>query len=201
MTEIVESGIRHSIANGEDEQDSEKDVIAVAKLEQRRHAWDARSREESIRMFDEEKHHGDRHRYLGLCCGRTFRISTAFALSDSINAGGNLSMFSSLGAFCYDFIRFVTYPPFSRCPWPTQNALNFVQGFLESTSFAILSAIDRDTRVLSQTLSEYPQLRSSIMHDIHTAVLMREHGISRICTRDADFHRFSFLTVVDSFRQ
>ena len=26
---------------------------------------------------------------------------------------------------------------------------------------------------------------------------MREHGISRICTRDADFHRFPFLTVVD----
>ena len=26
---------------------------------------------------------------------------------------------------------------------------------------------------------------------------MREHGISRICTRDTDFRRFPFLTVVD----
>jgi len=26
---------------------------------------------------------------------------------------------------------------------------------------------------------------------------MREHGIPQICTRDVDFHRFSFLAVVD----
>jgi uncharacterized protein len=29
---------------------------------------------------------------------------------------------------------------------------------------------------------------------------MREHGISRIVTRDRDFHRFPFLTVVDPQR-
>ena len=36
-----------------------------------------------------------------------------------------------------------------------------------------------------------------MLHDLHTAVLKREHGISRICTRDRDFERFPFLTVVD----
>ena len=35
------------------------------------------------------------------------------------------------------------------------------------------------------------------IHDAHTAILMREHGIRRIVTRDADFHRFPFLEVVD----
>ncbi len=34
-------------------------------------------------------------------------------------------------------------------------------------------------------------------HDLHTAALMREHGISRICTRDYDFHRFPFISVFD----
>jgi predicted nucleic acid-binding protein len=29
---------------------------------------------------------------------------------------------------------------------------------------------------------------------------MREHGISRICTFDADFHRFPFLEVLDPRR-
>jgi predicted nucleic acid-binding protein len=38
------------------------------------------------------------------------------------------------------------------------------------------------------------------MHDVQTAVLMREHGIRRIYTRDADFHRFEFLEVVDPLR-
>lgn len=35
------------------------------------------------------------------------------------------------------------------------------------------------------------------MHVAHTAVLMREHGIERIFTRDTDFHRFPFLETVD----
>ena len=35
------------------------------------------------------------------------------------------------------------------------------------------------------------------MHDLHTAVLMREHSISRICTPDQDFRQFPFLDVVD----
>ena len=33
-------------------------------------------------------------------------------------------------------------------------------------------------------------------HDAHTAILMREHGIKRIYTRDTDFHRFPFLESV-----
>ena len=61
----------------------------------------------------------------------------------------------------------------------------------------MLAATRRHAAVLAQTLSELPDLRGNVMHDVHTAVLMREHGISRICTRDSDFLRFPFLTVVD----
>ncbi len=32
---------------------------------------------------------------------------------------------------------------------------------------------------------------------MHTAVLMREHGVRVIYTRDTDFHRFPFLEVRD----
>jgi predicted nucleic acid-binding protein len=39
-----------------------------------------------------------------------------------------------------------------------------------------------------------------MVHDLHTAVLLREHGVGRICTRDADFHRFPFLNVIDPLR-
>ena len=51
--------------------------------------------------------------------------------------------------------------------------------------------------LLAQTVAELPDLRGNVMHDLHTAVLMREHGISQICTRDADFRRFPFLTMID----
>lgn len=32
---------------------------------------------------------------------------------------------------------------------------------------------------------------------IRTAVLMLEHGVRRIVTRDTDFHRFPFVAPVD----
>lgn len=35
------------------------------------------------------------------------------------------------------------------------------------------------------------------MHDVHTAVLMKEHGIDEIRTVDTDFHQFRFLRVVN----
>ena len=48
---------------------------------------------------------------------------------------------------------------------------------------------------------ELPDIRGDQMHEMHTAVLMREHRVSRIWTRDTDFHRFPFLTVVDPLRR
>ena len=61
----------------------------------------------------------------------------------------------------------------------------------------MLVATPRHGAVLAQTLAELPDLAGNVMHDVHTAVLMREHGVSRICTRDADFRRFPFLSVLD----
>ncbi len=61
----------------------------------------------------------------------------------------------------------------------------------------MLVATPRHSTVLKQALSELPNLRGSVMHDLHTAVLMGENGIGRICTRDNDFRRFPFLTVLD----
>ena len=49
-------------------------------------------------------------------------------------------------------------------------------------------------------MAELPDVRGNQMYDLHTAVLMREHGVSRICTRDTGFHRFPFLDVVDPLR-
>jgi predicted nucleic acid-binding protein len=42
--------------------------------------------------------------------------------------------------------------------------------------------------------------RISQIVDALTAILMREHGIRRICTRDMDFHQFAFLEVIDPLR-
>ena len=72
---------------------------------------------------------------------------------------------------------------------------------LASPGFDLLIATPRHATVLARTVSELPDLRGNLMPDLHTAVLMREHGISRICTRDTGFQRFPFLTVVDPLRE
>ena len=57
-----------------------------------------------------------------------------------------------------------------------------------------------DTNILvyaADADSPFSHLAGNLLHDAHTAILMREHGIPQICTRDADFHRFSFLEVID----
>jgi predicted nucleic acid-binding protein len=48
--------------------------------------------------------------------------------------------------------------------------------------------------------AELPYLAGNQLRDAHTAILMREHGIRQICTRDTNFHQFAFLEVIDPLR-
>lgn len=98
---------------------------------------------------------------------------------------------------CYEFLRQATQARVLMVPWDAAHALHFLDQLLASPGFSLLTPTNRHAAVLAQTLKELPHLRGAILHDLHTAVLMREHGISQICTRDRDFHRFPFLTVVD----
>lgn len=100
-------------------------------------------------------------------------------------------------SICYEFLRVTTHPRVSLSPRTPQEAWDFLETLLASPTFALLMATERHAAVLAQTLAEMPDMRGNLFHDLHIAVLMREHGVSRICTRDTDFHRFPFLTVVD----
>lgn len=100
-------------------------------------------------------------------------------------------------SICYEFLRVTTHPRVSLSPRTPQEAWDFLETLLASPTFALLMATERHAAVLAQTLAEMPDMRGNLFHDLRIAVLMREHGVSRICTRDTDFHRFPFLTVVD----
>lgn len=97
----------------------------------------------------------------------------------------------------YEFLRVVTHPRVFRQPLALDDAWQFVQALLGSPSLMLLLHTARHADVAAHTRAEVPALRGNLLHDMHTAVLMREHGIRRIVTRDADFHRFPFLEVVD----
>lgn len=101
---------------------------------------------------------------------------------------------------CYEFLRVCSHPNVFPHPWSTTAAWRFLQSILDSPGAGLLLPTGRHDAVLTEVLGEIPHLRGNILHDVHTAVLMREHGIKQIYTRDIDFHRFTFLTVLDPAR-
>jgi len=77
------------------------------------------------------------------------------------------------------------------------HGVRFLSALQESPGLGILAPTDRHARVLADVVAEVPGLSGNIVHVTQTAVLMREHGIRRICTRDTDFHRFPFLEPIN----
>jgi predicted nucleic acid-binding protein len=50
---------------------------------------------------------------------------------------------------------------------------------------------------LPYKLYGFPHISGNLIHDAQIAILMREHGIRQIFTRDIHFHRFSFIETLD----
>ena len=97
----------------------------------------------------------------------------------------------------YEFLRVITHPKVASEPWTAKEAWHFVTALVASPGLTVLTETERHTDVAAQVVGEVPALRGNLMHDAHTAILMREHGLRRIYTRDMDFHRFPFLEVID----
>jgi toxin-antitoxin system PIN domain toxin len=97
----------------------------------------------------------------------------------------------------YEFLRVTTHPRVMRRPWSVKQAWSFVASLLQSPGIGVLNATPRHAAVAAEVFAELPHLAGNLLHDTHTAILMREHGIRQICTRDTDFHRFPFVEVVD----
>ena len=97
----------------------------------------------------------------------------------------------------YEFLRVTTHPRVMRRPWSAPAAWKFVTALLASSGLAVLVPTQRHADVAATVITELPHLTGNLFHDAHTAILMREHGIGKICTRDADFSRFTFVEVID----
>lgn len=97
----------------------------------------------------------------------------------------------------YEFLRITTHEKVFKRPWPIQQAWEFVEALLASPCLRLLIQTPNHPQIADQTLKEVPNLGGNILYDTHTAILMREHGVHRVVTRDADFRRFSFLEILD----
>ena len=76
-------------------------------------------------------------------------------------------------------------------------AWEFVGALRGTPALQMLWESDRQDKGARSVFAEVRDVRGNLVHDAYTAILMREHGIREIYTRDTDFHRFPFLRVVD----
>lgn len=110
---------------------------------------------------------------------------------------GQLTPWFLTWGIVYEFLRVATHPQIYPTPLSIDEAWGFARGILTAQSAGVLVETERHGEVLVDVYGSVPLLTGNILHDAHTAVLMREHGVRTIVTRDTGFHRFPFLEVID----
>jgi toxin-antitoxin system PIN domain toxin len=100
----------------------------------------------------------------------------------------------------YEFLRVATHPRVLPQPLGWQEALAFVAPFLDAPHIQVLRAGERHWPLLADVLTGVGHPAGNLFFDLRTVVLMREHGIRRIYTADADFLQFDGITVVNPLR-
>ncbi len=97
----------------------------------------------------------------------------------------------------YEFLRVATHPNVFRHPFALTEAWSFLDAVLASPGLEVLIPTNRHRALATDLFSEMTGLRGNLLFDARTAVLMREHGVAVIYTRDVHFHRFPSLRVID----
>ena len=97
----------------------------------------------------------------------------------------------------YEWLRVVTHPRVFARPLAPADAQSFVRVLVTDPAVDILVETSSHGRFLQEVRAEAPPCRGNIYHDVHTAALMREHGLSVIATADLHFRLFPFLKTVD----
>jgi toxin-antitoxin system PIN domain toxin len=100
----------------------------------------------------------------------------------------------------YEFLRVSTHHRVFPKPLEARDALRFIETLVALDEVAILTPTGRHLEALRNVVEEVGRPGGNLFHEIHTAVLMREHGVREIITADTDFLQFRFLTVSNPLR-
>jgi toxin-antitoxin system PIN domain toxin len=97
----------------------------------------------------------------------------------------------------YEYLRVSTHRRVLERPISATEAWSFLESLLASPHFGVLAETEIHARVLSELVRQHSWVSGNLLHDFHTAALMREHGITEIRSADSDFRKFGFLRVVN----
>ena len=95
----------------------------------------------------------------------------------------------------YEFLRVATHPRVFPKPLSFRQAQSFVDGLLGSPSCRVLTETSEHRVELLAAVAELPRINGNQVHDLHHAIIMREHGIRDILTCDTDFRLFPWVDI------
>ena len=93
----------------------------------------------------------------------------------------------------YEFLRVSTHPAVLPRPLTFAQAHSVVTALLAAPRVDVLHPGPEHESELARALADLPHLTGSRFHDLHTALLMREHGVRRIATYDSHFAEFAWI--------
>lgn len=99
----------------------------------------------------------------------------------------------------YEYLRVVTHPRVFKPPTPIGDALEDLEGLLESPSLVLLGEGPGHAGHLLRTLAD-DAATGNLLHDAHIAALVQEHGVRELLTLDRDFARFPAVRARNPFR-
>lgn len=95
----------------------------------------------------------------------------------------------------YEFLRVATHPRVFPKPLSFRQAQAFVDGLLASSSCLVLTETPEHRAELLAAVAQLPRIGGNQIHDLHHAIIMREHGIRDILTCDTDFRLFPWVDI------
>lgn len=96
------------------------------------------------------------------------------------------------------YLRVATHPRVFRQPLSPDEAAANVAALLEHPRIRVLVE-DEGFWTLYRGLLSRERARGNLVHDVHLAALLRQHGVRTLYTNDRDFRRFDFLETRDPF--
>jgi toxin-antitoxin system PIN domain toxin len=95
-----------------------------------------------------------------------------------------------------EFVRVVTHARVFDPPTPLQDALGALKALHVSPGLRLLSPGRAYPEHLARAL-EVARATGNLAFDAQIAAVCREHGVSRLVTRDRDFSRFPWMEILD----
>jgi len=120
----------------------------------------------------------------------------AVAFLETCAAGSDLVYFSWPTLMSY--LRMVTHPSIFASPLSPEDAMRNIESLLSLRHVRVLAEEEGFWEVYREVTAGVTT-RGNLVPDAHLAALLRQHGVTRIYTRDRDFMKFDFLEVLDPF--